>query len=364
MIRSSVPLITMALRQTPVGRAIWLASRIIRWVPDINWRPFYQYVDTLAGWTLCGTCPGPVPGGKDGELVWYTQSFVPNLPPPTQCNQANNCVTSAVPTGTWPANPRVRIRYDLYTLMGSGTRRAMIRQVWYRQANTGWIPGMPETTLKGIPYDIGYLHRFTELHSFYKPILKFAEEVKELPWLDIAHRKPDPLGNTERGYSAPPSDADESESVSRPQSFYVPRPLTRHLELRPHVRNVHFNNREKKFAGSSEAVQKFFRVVSRAKESVTEFKDFLEAFIEALPEELQKVPKKGKFATPQEMLAHIYKHWDKIDNAKLLYNLAYNYVEDKVIGAGIKAGDKFAKKVGLKATTQIRSVTLPKWRRV
>lgn len=360
ILRSSVPLIGLALRSTPVGRAVWLASRLIRFLPDFTWNWTGQYIDQFQGWVQCGECTGPTPGGKTGEVTWYYQSYVPGLPLPTQCGQANSCVATAPPTGSQPVNPRIRVLWDLYTLSGSGTARAMMRKTWYRTAADAWVPSDGTSTLRLVNYDIGYLHRYNSIHYFYQPIIKMAEVTKTLPINDLPYRQPDPLQNSSRGNEQP-----GSEPRSRPQASYVPRPLQSMLQIRPHTRNVAYGRtKEKKFQGSSEAVQEFFRVVSRAKESVTEFKDFLEAWIEALPKELQKVPKAGKFATPQEMLKHIYDNLDKIDGEQLMKNIAYNYLEDKVIGAGIKAGDKFAKAVGLKATTQIRGATLPKWQRI
>lgn len=336
---------------------MWVASKLIRYLPDF-WSWSGAQVNQDAGWTLCGTCTNPPPTFTRIQR-YYTTNYVGQTNPPLNCNQSNNCVAGfGLPVLPPVANPF--IKYDVWVYPVSSGERGQMKQTWYRNGAPAWLPGMPTTTIKPLIYDTGYIHRYNSVHSFYQPILKFAEQLKEVPFAAIPNRSVDPLGNSERGNHAP-----NEMPVSRPQASYVPRPLAGVLRIQPHIRNVAYGRtKEKKFQGSSQAVQEFFRVVSRAKESVTEFKDFLEAWIEALPKELQKVPKKGKFATIQEMLQHIYNNLDKVDAEQLMKNLAYNYVEDKVIGAGIKAGDKFAKAVGLKATTQIRSVTLPKWSRI
>ena len=81
--------------------------------------------------------------------------------------------------------------------------------------------------------------------------------------------------------------------------------------------------------------------------------DFIDTIFEALPKKRQKELKGRK--TPQDKLKKIYEHWDEIDWQEWGKNYLENWLEDKVVGRALKAGDKAAIKRGETNTTSTRA---------
>lgn len=199
-----------------------------------------------------------------------------------------------------------------------------------------------------------------------KPILKPDAPPLPLPWPLIPNRNPDPMPEgSERGYDLP--DVNDRQEYT-PPNLRPPERLNPEtpifLHVNPPRRPPEDREKEKKFGGSSDAVQQFFRNVSRFKESVTELKDMLEAIHKAIDKKTLKKLKdargKGYKATPQSLAKDIYDHFDKIDWEKALDNVVENWAEDKVMGTAIRAGDLASKRLGLKSTLQGRG-WMPRW---
>lgn len=108
-----------------------------------------------------------------------------------------------------------------------------------------------------------------------------------------------------------------------------------------------------------------FSRVGRFLSVVTEGADIIEAVYGALPEKIRQrafaQKGTGRKLTPQEQLVVIYRNINQLDMAVVVANLAYNQIEDKIIGT---VGKKIASKhqawlgnrpVGFQTGTQGRS---------
>lgn len=136
-----------------------------------------------------------------------------------------------------------------------------------------------------------------------------------------------------------------------PKQNYRPR-----VQARSRYARRNRNEKEKKFSGSSQFVQKFFRQISRFKEAVTEFDDLMDIFIDSMPKDIKKLLKgtNGRGATPDAKARFVYKHFDKVDWAKFSEEWVKNWIEDKAVGTAIAKSDKAAKARGETNTTGSR----------
>jgi len=174
---------------------------------------------------------------------------------------------------------------------------------------------------------------------------------KTIPIPLLPQRKPDP-------YTPPPSTDPQPEPPPRKDTIIEARPgwpgsrpqrSTRPAQRRPPRKG----EKEKKFQGANKTIQKIFRRLSQGKEAASEMDDFIDTIFEALPKKRQKELKGRK--TPQGKLKKIYEHWDEIDWQEWGKNYLENWLEDKVMGRALKAGDKAAIKRGETNTTSSRA---------
>lgn len=74
--------------------------------------------------------------------------------------------------------------------------------------------------------------------------------------------------------------------------------------------------------------------------AITEGLDFVDAFYDALPDRY-RLP---WAASPEQKMRALYRHWDRVQMGEAIANLAYNHVEDMVIGKAQKATKEALKK--------------------
>lgn len=307
-----------------------------------------------SGWQLCGVCSSP-PWVILLDKVWTYSSGPPTL----QCNWANGCldgqadVSPAVP-------PTARGRYLMQRYRPTPT--ALPRRGWLEAYTrpTAVVPQDPFLVWDRL--DWGPAPAFArDIHPTYLPIMKPAPDPNPLPHDMIPERGPDPLDNSDRGNEEPSPDPDfvpNAKAGTQTSPFLI----------RPHTtRPTRFGERERKFQGTSQSVQMFFSAISNVKESLTEYKDFLEDVVKSMPKEYQKVAKKNQYESIYDLSLHIYKHYDKIDGYQLWENVVKNWLEDKAVGAAIQASDKAARKLGLSSNLSNRGAWLqrprtpPRW---
>lgn len=207
--------------------------------------------------------------------------------------------------------------------------------------------------------------RLPQIIPMDKPIIKPAPPPVALPWDLIPERAPDPFPEgSDRGNDDPRQEPERptEPNYDPPKQIRPDSPIWLHIN--PPRRPPDRNEKEKKFGGSSDAVQEFFKRVSKFKEGVTELKDMLEAIHKAIdPKVLKKLKAergKGYKPTPQSLAKDIYDNFNKIDWEKALDNVVENWAEDKVMGTAIRAGDLASKRLGLKSTLQGRG-WMPRW---
>lgn len=185
----------------------------------------------------------------------------------------------------------------------------------------------------------------------YLPIKNPAPRPLPVPWKAIPDRVPDPAEEAENPdrpeQEAPEEAPPEWTRIIEYNPAKSPKPTISPLAP-PYRRPPRREEKEKKFSGTSDFVQNFFKKISKGKEAISEIDDFIEQIFEALPKEIQK---KVKRKTPQGMLKEIYDHWDKIDWYKAIDGIVLNWIEDKVVGTALAASDKTSRMRG--ATSNI-----------
>lgn len=251
-----------------------------------------------------------------------TGAFPPYPSPVSPAIRAINVLSRYEPTGT--------LRGDTAFRLQRATTGAVILPYWWNQ-----------------PLPRPYPWRSPQEEKPFDP----SPAPRQLPWTTLPERKPDP-------YTPPPSPDPQPAPPPRKDTIIeavpgrpggAPQRSTRNAKRRPPRKR----EREKKFQGATKTIQKIFRRLSQGKEAASEMDDFIDTIFEALPKKRQKELKGRK--TPQDKLKKIYEHWDEIDWQEWGKNYLENWLEDKVVGRALKAGDKAAKKRGETNTTASRA---------
>lgn len=314
--------------------------------------------DPLAGWTHGGSCSAAWPTDRDdrGTAIQYMNAPVQ---PELLCLDFQS---DGGQIDTFPAtSARVWRRWE-YKPPFNGLIRRRCEAVYGAPGAITERP--PETRTVALPRSHPVeLGRF---HSQYLPIQKTGPGPRPLP-LDVK-RRDDPLENDDAGNETPDAQDRRLEEFANrrwPEQNFARKTATSMLQVEKHwPTKVGERVKEKKFAGTSELAQQILRVAARAKESATELNDFLDVITDSLPKKLQDVPHTGKFATPQEKIAHIYKHVNEIDPMEFAKNFAMNYLEDLAVGAAIDYANRATKALSDSAKLKIRGTflsPLPKW---
>lgn len=322
-----------------IRRRFWQAAfdllRLLwKWYGDLVW------VYATSGWKLDGECsytiaPEVGPRGQVQAAGEHAYGAFANA-----CigNQANN-----QPWGS-PINPASKslalmIRYN--TIPRFGMQRAWTRSITGATRHPAWLP---------------HVEWLPEIPPEKLPIVGAQRQPRTLPYEVIPMKEPDwerpqwdPNYNPNiEERTRPPERTVDNRVTYNPGQRIIHRSATR-AERKPPERG----EKEKKFAGSSQGVQEFFRVISRGKEALTEVDDFIDNIFEALPKNLQKTLEGRK--TPSDKLAYIYTHWDEIDWNKAVDNIVINHFQDKVVGTGLRESDKAALKRGATNTLSSRA---------
>lgn len=345
------PALRFLFRNHPIRRvydAYELVRNLERFTDD---NKGYRKLDTASGWFFRGRCNAP--NGFAGRVLEEHSDS------PAAVLLAPSCiVTGVIENGTSivaPGSPvlpsRRHISYIRMSL--SNPLNGQYREE-YSRPNAGPNRG----ALAWWQYDLNdHPWPLASVLPQFLPINKPAPAPVASP--DVKPR--DDLKHREASYTAPGSDAEESFGPKTRTAF-------QHMTIGPHKRTRPGRRvKESKFQGAPAAALMAFRALSRLKESLTELNDFLDSLLESLPKDLQKVPHTGKFATPQEKLAHLHKHWDKVDAGKAIAELIQNEIEDRAIGRAIAASDKAARKLNLSSNLATRGAwlshgnNLPHW---
>ena len=191
-----------------------------------------------------------------------------------------------------------------------------------------------------------------------------------VPWIAIPHMPKDPFTppppDDVKPPEPPPTDKQIHYQPGSPDSL----PIYQHLNPPARRNPPPPDTKEKKFSGAGDAIQEFFKIISKGKEAITELDDLLDVFVKSLPKKIQdqlKKDNKGKKyrwqydrTTPQEKLQLIYDNFGKIDWNKFLEEFVENYIEDKVVGKSIDLADRATHKRGGSSTSGGR-IQLPRY---
>lgn len=161
---------------------------------------------------------------------------------------------------------------------------------------------------------------------------------KQLPYRILPYRQTNPWRSpSEQSQSGNSFDYNPHvpgpKQVAIPAPGTTPRPVPGHIPKPPGPRVKERKSRLK--AGMAVAL--------RAGYSATEAIDAIEAVHKALPKKYQA----GSKSTPQEKLAAIYRHYDKLDMNKVVLNLAANHIIDLIIGRSSAKAAEFFKRYGI-----------------
>lgn len=330
---------------------------IFRQLMDLMIKGVIDFIFKKGAWELCGSCANP--RSDINGRYWQIQS-TGIVPPSAACTSATNCGQGqAMPTPPYthwgaPINAASNIlrKYGEYNITPTLTRGQAL-ETWYR---TG-------SGIVTIPMWMPYYELIPELAPPSRQLPgRTRPSIRPTPYKYIPNRRPDEFEPPPPPLERPPERDPERPEQSTEVEVGTKPPVVRY---RPYVssrRPPDRNTKEKKFGGSSETVQSIFRNVSRALNGATELMDFLEEWVDALPEKVRKrhFPK-GTRKTPQNMLQAIYENMDLTDWNKFMDNLVNNYIEDKVVGKGIDLSDKASHQRGDQATTKGRGTWLPRW---
>lgn len=349
---SPVPMIARKAEQELRRRASEIALRIIkRSIPIVRFSSLLgdildwllQYFFRWAGrraitgaWFPNGICEQQLPSVGPDKYNWSIGETTYNM-----CI-VNQGFSSTLPNSLAeiPANGRSAVRGLQYNAIpryqnAAGFLRKQIRLPWIIpnfELVDNWLP------------DVKFVPR-PNVRQYLKP---------DWPAL-IEDRVPDP----ENIYEPPPRDPERIPEVPGKHVPDVKRPPTREYQFvfrpgeRPQtVRQTYVRTRtrtrsgekERKFQGSKEGVREIFRRVSQFKEGMSEYDDFLDNILDAMPKAIRdKLPKRNGRETPDLKARFIYDNWESVDAYKLAENLVKNYLQDKAVGIAIDYSDRSAR---------------------
>jgi len=303
----------------------------------LKYRHMFPWIEAFwmtGPWSIQQTCN---PRGGFGLF----QAVSASPPPNPTCLQSTG--TGAFPPYPSPVSPAIRAINVLSRYEPTGTLRGDTA-FRLQRATTGAVI-LPYWAPQPVPRPQPW--RSPQEEKPYDP----NPASRPLPWITLPERKPDP-------WTPPPPTDVQPDPPPRKDTIIEARPgwpggrprqLTRNAKRRPPRKN----EKEKKFQGANKTIQKIFRRLSQGKEAASEMDDFIDTIFEALPKKRQRELKGRK--TPQQKLKKIYEHWDEIDWQEWGKNYLENWLEDKVVGRALKAGDKAAIKRGETNTTSSRA---------
>lgn len=316
----------------------WLLEWLLDWL-----RRQYQYRRAAAsGWTLVASCGSPpTPVAPDRFLG---HSLYP--PPAVDYTQTTSCLTGQAIGPSYPYSLSAMSRFDRtakkHTVYSLVPERATITELWTRPG--GYLPNiweLPDINVDTPPY--------------VPPPPPVRRHMKD-NWKDLIDNKV-PEDKT------PPAKEPDDVPISREDTKQIifnydrgVRVQTKEWKGQRTRQRTRTREKEKKFAGSSQTVRAIFGWLSRNKERLTEFDDFLDILIDSMPKDIQdKMPKRNGRGTPDLKAKHIYDNFDKIDWSKFADEFVKNWLEDKVVGTAIAGSDKAAKARGESSTIGSRA---------
>lgn len=296
------------------------------------------------GWTQCGICPS-----RQSSVIRYSSGLSCTGP---YANYANSCTGVSSPFGY--ENP-AQVNSALVNLVGfyyrGGAIPYQVTELWAKNygtiaaksANVYW-PYRPYSVMMPAPAPVAALPaslpvgaqqpaaRTYPLHRMARP------PQRDLHLWSSAAQRPLPSQGTVR----------RTEVV-----FDTKTGSVRLIPTSTKVRFRDFNPRDKKAKlegdpGSVAWAYKWLRRGAAAYEAGSELKDFVECLWEALPKD-----KRGKADDLPSMLRDLAKNWEYMDIGEAVKNLAYNNLEDKIVGKGIAASNYAAKQLGFGSGSKI-----------
>ena len=309
---------------TPYGRAFkigwWAYQQYARYADQFNLQ-WYS-----GGWYLAKYCGGRPPLFGWGQRVGPAHSA--NL----------NCLPSQAVT-TWMPITASSKQADVYSRF---LPYASDLVVTWRRDFSGTVT-MPQWRIE--PEEVP----FPWPDPWKRPGQRPGVGPRPVPYPLIPSKRPDPW------QPPPPNDVKPPPPKRPPERDikfeWTPDRPPQWVSSPPERKPPRPGEKEKKFQGSPEAVQKVFRGLSKLKEGASELDDFIDVFYNSLPKKYQSLTGRK---TPQKKAEHVYKNFDKIDWNKWVEEFVENYLEDKVIGKALQLSDRAAKRRGATNTTASR----------
>lgn len=332
----------VAKRTIPVVRFSQLLQDLLEWL--VNWIfERFGWRARHSGWRQTSACAMPLPAVGPDKYLTGDLAFL-------------SCTTGQV-VGAGAPNTLAEITagaslFAARMLQHNALPRYQIVQTWTRMR----IPWQWELPDMDNPPDNWLPDRLWEPPPNIRPHLRpdFRERMQDR----LPDRDKDKENNTDRAPDKP-GDRPESDKGYSDEIEITPAPnqntkvvMRRYQRSRTNTRS---REKEGKFQGSSETTQELFRRLSVLKEGFTEYDDFLDNIIDAMPKDIRsKLPKRNGRETPDLKARFIYDNWEHVDMYELAENLVTNWIEDKAIGTLIDLSDKAAKARGTTNTTASR----------